>query len=563
MKRKQTKFVHSDAEAGQVVHTPNNRMMVSLDVAVKKTLEKLHSEHFANAKEILSDQFLYRKTHYGYLKAALAKGIELDAALNFHDEKIEPEIRGMHEPKTGGQRPRNILHISSSEDRSAEILSHGAYVDKGIYVDGAFVISINVRKPEHIPDDFQPSAYMTGHLIKHDRQALAYEPTIAKIGRQETGSEAKVIANGAARRDRLIEEYRKAGFHADTANGMPYRICNIGGEVRKTYLPLIVHDTANAEYYVVEDKKRVPLEEWFGKMGMDSDPRVRKDMEALRLHRQEKSYFDEYIELTSRRKKAECTDSREHCLQNSTRSSIRIIGAILSADERRRVLETPGLEYFTDGLHFGCGYLTTAMKLHEAGWEIRRIFEKGERSGRQADVKAAREFFKSGINSVFDGNWRAFSLNDLLAELKDLNGGEPVLRSTISLLNELLKSQNADLRMIAQHMKERNILAWSDELGTLVVPAAVEIDKRIGEKSRLLPHNRQTEEQQKAYYDAITVQVTKDVEEAWIASFNKVGRTDVKAVRVVIKSYNDGVSYMVDEHGDLVDPFSGEKAVSV
>ena len=558
------------------MHTPRVRTkiireMPGLEKSVAKALDSVHKKHFRDYEKILSDQFLYRKTHYEYIKEALSKGQKLDDILNFHDDKAEMEIRRIYKPRTAGQKPRHVLHVNSSEDRSPEIFSQGSYVDESDhFVDGAFAISINVRKDRHFPEDFQPSAYMNRQIIKHDGYALAYEPFIAAFGGEgesRGSSPENEISLAESRRDTFIERYREAGFDVETENGMPYRLCNLQGKVHQTYLPVILHDNVKCEYYVCEGNRRILLEKWLAGLGIDS-PSLRKDIEALEMHRREADYFDEYVRITSRCKEAECTDSREDSPQNSTRSSIRIIGAILDGDERRRVLEeSPGLEYFTVGLHFGCGYLTTAMKLHEVGWELRRIFEKGEQEGKQKEVAAARNFFRQGVESVMNNTWKGFNLNDLMVQLNEINGS-PISISSTSKLHELLKSSTADMREIAIHMQKRNVLSWSEELGTLVAPAAAEIDKLVGSGSALLPHNRSAEKeraaaQQKAYFDSITVRVAKDVEDAWTASFNEVEKTDVKAVRVVIKSYRDGVSYMVGDDGGLYDAFTKEKAVEI
>ena len=559
----------TEERGGGSVRTQIERGMPPIETSIRKALEAVHSRNFEKKEipAILSDQFRYRKTHYAYIKEALSKGIGLDDILSFHDEKVEMDLRKLWAPRSGGQKPSKILHVNSSEERSAEILSEGAAADeKGRYSGGAFVVSINVRKESHAPEDFQPSAYMNGHLIKHDAYALPYELFIASFGgeAEKRGSTPeKEISLVASRRDAFVKRYQDAGFHVEASNGTPYSICNIGGKLHKTYMPLVLHDTAEAEYYVIDGSKKMLLEEWLGKNGLDRLPSVKKDIEALQSHREEAWYFDEYIQLTSKRKTSKCNDSRENCPQNSARSTIRIIGSILTADERRRVLETPGLEYFTNGLHFGCGYLTTAMKFHEVGMEIRRMFEKGEKEGRGEWAGYARGFFKDSIQKVFSGEWKSMALNTFLTELNYVDG-EPLSNASIGMLRELLKSSTADLREIARHMNQRGILAWSEELGTLVMPAAAKIDSIVGEDSKLLPHNRSGEkekadQQQKAYYDSITVQAAMDVEESWIASFNEVKKTSVKHVRVVIKDYENGISYMVNDNGELIDSFTMKK----
>ncbi len=537
-----------------------NKEKPELNKTFERTLTIIHEKSFGtNLSEIITNQFAYRKASYEYLKEAEGKGIGLDEALNFHDKQVEPVIRKLYEPRTGGQKPSKILHINSSMDRSSSILSHGAGVNKkGIYADAAFVIDINVREKDHFPEDFQPSAYMNGHTVKHDKYAILYEPFITPFGSENMSrgsTEKKELYLLSARRDVFISQTINAGFHVETENGVPYRISHIGGKMHKTYLPLVLHDMKNCKYYAYENGKKMLLEEWFIEMKLNNHPSIKNDIETLALHRKEKPYFDKYVNMVSKRKKIECTDSRENDVRNETRNSIRIIGAVLTDNERKRMLQSKGVEYITDGPHFGCGYLTTAMKLHEVGAEIKSIFEKGEKEGKTEEVASARRFLKSGIDNIFNGNFKGFGLSDLTAELANINSA-PISEGANGLLKELLKSDKADLREIARHMSERGILEWNNEIGTLVMPAALNIDTQIGKSSRLLWNNRGNDKDtvdmlQKEYFKVVTIQVARDLDEAWKTSLVETG-AKVK-VRIVIKNYNDGISYIVKDN-ELYDP---------
>jgi hypothetical protein len=524
----------------------------SLDeLNTRAMLDSIHKKYFSETS-VFNDQFLYRKSHYNYLKEAIKEGIDLDYALNFHDEKIEPIIRKLHQDKSGGQRPRNVVHVNSSEDRSPEIFSYGSFVENKKLIDGAFAIAINVRKPKHIPDDFQPSAYINGHLIKHDNFSPLYEPIIVALGKNSNLS--SLLENAEHRRKKLIEEYKDAGFHIVENTDVPYKVSYIKGKKHKTYFPILIHDLSLAQYYLLINSKKVLLQDWFKIKGLEGHPAIQKDIEALERHAKEKDYFEEYLELTSRRKKSECTDSREDCIQNNGRSNIRIIGSILNEEERRRVLETPGLKHFVNSLHFNCGYLTTAMKLHEAGKEIENIFKKGEREGKTEEVQSLKEFFKSGIFKVFRGEWKGFSINDFFEELKSLNDGVLISDEAKNLLFELLKSQNGDLRMIVKHMYERKILEWDDQKGVVVMPAALRVDSQANSFSS-----------KSEYYNAITLEVAKDVEFAWAESLNKkfmekLNKSmsiNIPTISVTIKSYKTGISYILHD-GKLLDPYKYE-----
>ena len=147
----------TEERGGGSVRTQIERGMPPIETSIRKALEAVHSRNFEKKEipAILSDQFRYRKTHYAYIKEALSKGIGLDDILSFHDEKVEMDLRKLWAPRSGGQKPSKILHVNSSEERSAEILSEGAAADeKGRYSGGAFVVSINVRKESHAPEDF-------------------------------------------------------------------------------------------------------------------------------------------------------------------------------------------------------------------------------------------------------------------------------------------------------------------------------------------------------------------------------------------------------------------------
>lgn len=198
--------------------------------------------------------------------------------------------------------------------------------------------------------------------------------------------------------------------------------------------------------------------------------------------------------------------------------------------------------------------------------EIGRIFEKGNAEGKKEAVSLASSFFKHGIELVVSNSWKAFDFKQIVKELESI-AGKPLSKDTAQLLHKVLKADKADYREIVRHMSERGLLEWDAARGTIVVPAALKVDANLGQESKLLPHNRDSGkagEQQNAYFESITVQVAKDIEESWIASRieleDETGvKCDVK-VRVVIKDYHSDVSYLVKD-GGLYDPYTKQQVM--
>jgi hypothetical protein len=523
-------------------------------------LQQLHDKHLSDYAELRGSQFAYRKALHGYLKEAEGEQIPVEDALAFHKKKTYDTAMAMHHDCSGGQSPGVIIFANTSEDFSFIIFSGGIEEVKGKrLVGGAFGGAINVRKEKHLNEttDFISSAYMNGHMVDKD-PAVPYEPIICAYGDINGKlSEKDTVELARKRRERFISDWRNAGFMVFEEPGKtPYRVTLTKGEHAKTYIPIVLHDLKECRYYVIENGGRLPFEDWVKGAGLDTREVVQKHLANFRMHEQEKGYFEEFAAMTSKLKGLCCVDSRH---QREDESAIKDLGAIATEEQRIRILDTPGIRKLTVCLHFGCGYLQTAMGAHEAGMELKRAFDKGIADGKESEARLLRNEFERRVEQVLNGNWRGFDLEAYQGMVEKLSG-TGLSGETVGFLKKLFTSEFSDTRNTAQHMVKRGMLEWSDELGTIVMPAAAEVDRELDPKNKLLPQNRSTnaaeaKEQKQTYFNRITLVAARQQKEAWESSVLKQKKNVSISVR--IENFENGQLVATSNGLDAYDAVTG------
>jgi hypothetical protein len=161
------------------------------------------------------------------------------------------------------------------------------------------------------------------------------------------------------------------------------------------------------------------------------------------------------------------------------------------------------------------------MGIHEAGAEIRQALENGIARGMGAETALVRVSLQRKIEEITSGQWTGFDLNVFSARITEL-GGRSLSEASLHLLKDLLTSQFSDTRNTALHMVERGVLTWDKELGTIVMPAAAELDRTLPERSPLLPTVRNLDDEKnpnrKEYYNKVTVIEARRQKETWEAT---------------------------------------------
>jgi len=535
-----------------------------IDDMQKKALENLNRKYFSEFATAFANQFLYRELLHGYLKEASRAQITSEAAINFHKAKVYSEVQRLTPDKSGGQMPSAIIIAGTSEDHTFEIFSYNASSDeKRCWKDGAFGAAINIRKEKHMNHNgfFESSAYMVNHM-KHEKTAVPYMLFVCDYGskdEREGNAVEKEIGAMEEVRKRSIGEWRKTGhFIIEEPGKVPYLYTSAGGKEVRIYMPVVLHDLKKCEYYVCEEGERIPFSSWAGSAGLHNDPRVQNHLEAMLMHKDEKPYFDDLVNLNRGRKKSCCVDSREEEQQGS---AIRLMGGIATEEQRMRILE--GLESFTVSLHFGCGYLTTAMGVHEMGREIMQMLRSGEEHGKAHEAAVAREHLKGAIVSIIEGKFAGFDVDGFITMLEGISG-RAMGKSARKTLSSVLGGETSEIREIAKHMYNRGILAWSEASGTVVMPSAEVMDSKE-ETQAYLPENRSKKEeiakrQRTIYYDKITLQVAREETDKWQSALIKTGSGC--GVKVQVKNYKNAVVLSAMPDGRVIDAITGRDAGS-
>ena len=349
-------------------------------------------------------------------------------------------------------------------------------------------------------------------------------------------SRQDVIQLAMQRRARFMEDCKNAGYEICNGN-TPYMSLYSSKEksITKVYLPVIVHDLEGCKYYVVEEggKKLEEFAHWASRMGLNRLNIVKKHIDAIDLHKTETDYFNDLVMLSSQYKGAFCVDSRH---MKGCGSMVKDLGGILTRDIAWGVFTNPLLREFTIYLHLpNCGYLTTAMKVHELGLEIhkrvqraKRLLQKNEAVGNLTD-EDIRDFEASYHKTMMKiltkkrGEQQAFAFD--YAKFKyiidAMGGNEPMPEYMDDFLKDLLRSTLSDTRNTIGHMQSRGMLAWDKELKTVVMPAAREVDKMLGLDCHLLQPNRKKDgsdaakREQNEYYALVTLKVAQMEERYW------------------------------------------------
>ncbi|MCX6769282.1 MAG: hypothetical protein NT051_01230, partial [Candidatus Micrarchaeota archaeon] len=421
----------------------------TIDAATKRHLQSLNKKYFPDYSELVKNEASFRKEFHSYLKEAEALQIPIEDAINVHKKAVVVQARASRKDCTGGQFPWVIMLVNSSEDFSTRIFSAGAYVDgKKCMRNNAFAITGNVREAKHFKTmgDFIASAYMNGHMNGHGPM-VSFEPVIFTFDSndEKSGNFGKKFELAALRREKYLKDWKAAGFEATIPGNdkTAERTTDTPAGSHTTLVPIIMHDITNCVYYALEDGKKIELEKWLRDRGLLEREGVSNLIESLGEHRKEKDYFESLVQMMRYKKTLGCVDSRWYRVDSST---IKLLGGIATDGERKRILETPGIKNVTVCLHFGCGYLQTAMALHEFGSEINRIFDSGIANGKAREVKIARAFFSVGIQSIINAKSTRFDLTRFLNMVESVNDGKGISSDSKHFIEKLFQSGLSDTR---------------------------------------------------------------------------------------------------------------------
>ena len=536
----------------------------------KRFMEALHRKCFP--ENWLAETKLegpdYRRRGCEYLKEADARGICPDDAIRFHRAKVYDIVKRLREDCSGGQLPGTIVASNSSSDYLVHILSDGiGWVTSDRKRAGyAFGGTMNLREMGQIApmtEDAIFTAYMLGHMMG-DKSNPYPVGVIKKEGKPQAdalipyilfscayGSEAErngkneidAIRLALERRKKYTDEWRKMGFIVCKEDDPYISLFNKkDGAHPKIYIPVILHDLRECRFYVVEkDGKKVEFAEWAERLGLTGIDIVKKHIAAIEKHADERDYFDLFTKLSAKKKEAFCVDSR---LKSDIGGMAKTLGAVLNEEVMWKVLTNPTTGRIAVRLHTNCGYLTTAMKIHELGIEVRRRLDRleekinaGEDCGslNVEDVRWVEKFVKNLMLEMLSKKKQkekqggmggiVFDYAKFENMLNLAEGGRPMPAYLRHLLHDLLNDSLSDSRNTVRHMVGRDVLEWDSKLNTIVMVSAKKVDELVGPECPLLRKNREGKkneaELQNAYYALVTLAFAADELDYWHAKMTK------------------------------------------
>ena len=494
--------------------------------------------------------------------------VSVEDALNFHKEAIYSVSSSLRAGRHGGQTPGVIIASSSSEDFTFSIFSGGIAhrSSDNKYEGAAFGPAINVRKDEHISHtaDFISIFYMLNHLNEHKEPMVPYVLFSSAYGNGKNGvSESEVIRLGQDRRAKFITAAINARHTIDESPGKTPILKSFGKNKADVLLPLVFHDLLECKYYVIEGDRKITFSDWVDENGLSDKSVVRAHLKNIKLHESESEYFVNLVDLMRWRKVLGCVDSR---FNRENTGVIRDLGAIASKEQRARIIETPGLKSIPVDLHFECGYLTTAINIHEVGRALKGIFEKNISTESLVDMKMARRHFELQLRDIFRGN--DVSYNDhqenFFKPLIRLNENKPLPKGVQDFLDLLLVSDISDTRNTVAHLYQRGLLRWHVVDNTLSMPIASKFDSELAQNgSDLLFENRSQDpsiakEQKKQYCRAVTLKVAEIQQKSWEKTAKELGKGDIK-IKVRIEDFEDGKVYYTSNGSDMYDAITNQK----
>ncbi|MCX6772264.1 MAG: hypothetical protein NTV88_00645, partial [Candidatus Micrarchaeota archaeon] len=497
-----------------------------------KQLKRLHDKHIGDYAKIIDNDMEYRKRHFGYRKAAKEEGISINDADSYHKVAIYRIEKANHKDCTGGQFISCAVYCDPRDSALHNMLAMGTqYVDENkVLRNGVFGLLVELG--DETARFSTASFYINNHNIEHGERALLFEMYVASYGQleKELGyTEQQVVDFWREQRARVIKRKRDAGFDiSKTEAGTPYQeIYNEKTDCfEKTYFPLVFHGKEKCELYVLEGGEKVPLNEWYKQVKLYEEFEViRKYSEKFGAHRGEAGYYDGYtMQNEESSTTVLCCDSRH---QRKGRATVKVMGGILTEHEKMLELCNPKKVQIVNCLHIGCGYVGVAYLMHTMGMELEAMFNEAHRLG-SADaerIESARKFFKSGIRRVEKGTWQGFDLKKFMLSLESMAGRKFSVK-TNGLLDELLKSHLSDTRNSVQDMldKEKRFLVWDEKIGTVAMPAALELDRMLGPDSHLLPKNWKAGKEvvlEKEFMKLLTLTAAKQETDKWIALMNE------------------------------------------
>ena len=533
----------------------------------KSFLNQQHATCFFNndfekCKELLSDQFKYRRVLFEYLKAAKDAGVTIEVAIKFHKETIAYDVSTeLRKGRQKDQAPGIIVHASTSEDFSYSTLGAGSLDKSGCWSGAVFGTCENIFNAKCLADldDFIASIYIINHLIEKNSPMVPCNLFLSSFGKWHAEHDIPkefVIELAEKRRQLFMDDARKAGHYIDNLQDGT-QVLNISkGERKETIpLPIVIHDLTSCTYLVVANGKETKLSEWLRQNSLDSIGVMPKIMENLKQHAEEQGYFEELAGLMRERKVICCPDSRT---QRENTSVIKRLGGIVSKPLRERILTKSYVKTAHVDLHFECGYLTTAMKIHDAGRELGGIFKK-----EGADGKALRDFFETALRNVFAHQHSYFDLSTFVGKMEAING-KPLSKATSGFLSALLESPIADTRNTVEHLYRNGFIRWHVKEETFAVPLATILDKKIAERGygHLLSVDKSDADRVK-YYRALTLGIAAHQQRVW-ESDEQTLRTAGKIkeqvnVRVRVEDFVTGRVFYTKDGFDMYDIVSNKK----
>ena len=533
----------------------------------KAFLKQQHAACFFNndfekCKDLMSDQFRYRRVFFEYLKSAKGAGVPIETAIKFHKETVAYEVSTeLRKGRQKDQAPGIIVHANTSEDFSYSILGAGRIDESGCWSGAVFGACENIMDQRCLTDldDFIASMYMMNHLFEKNSPMVPCNLflTSYSIWHAEKGISKEFAVGLARQRQQLFLDDASAAGHyiSRLPDGTPILHVRDDGRKEEVPLPIVVHDLSSCAYQVIANGKETELSEWLRQNSLDSAGMMPKLIENLKQHADERGYFEELAGMMRERKAICCPDSRS---QRENTSVIKRLGGIVSKFLRERILTKSYVKTVHVDLHFECGYLTTAMKIHDVGRELGGVFKKGGENGAEL-----RDYFESALRKIFAHEHSYFDLGTFNDKMEAING-KGLSKGTKKFLSDLLESPIADTRNTVAHLYKNGFIRWHKGEKTIAMPLATNVDTKLSEMGygHLLSAGR-TDAERVKYYRAMTLAVAESQQRIWEKS-EEILRNGGKIaeqvnVRVRVEDFVTGLVFYTKNGFDMYDVVSNKK----
>jgi len=404
----------------------------------------------------------YNRAIHGFLSECKENGIPLHDAWQ-EKEKFTQPIKQQNSADISSNQLPNFIGLTNNPHAllfsifpSKTKNVHDRTLEGGMFGHSA---KVTCGGDTCFPKDAVTIIYMLNHM-KHERklgELAPFIPVECTVGSK--GGNEEAIALAEKRHSNLIRALEKQGYVVMKTGKTPCLLfTGADGKKERFFLPILVHNIAECEYYVKENGSIIPFEKWAGGNGIGNCRHMQELFASLDSHRGERGYFEELVSLLQEAVHVcKCVDSR-----TGSTGSEKDLAAIKSPDEKAHYLRTHSPPIYEDDLHTGCGALKAGMAFHNANTELREMFEHAVENGFSDEAEYLYlEKYKQQMGKLFEKERKRpiLDLSVFISEMEEKSGAR-MSRGTIDFLKEVFSKDTNDMQHTIRSLKIKGVLRW-------------------------------------------------------------------------------------------------------